>query len=403
MKITKLQAENFKKIKAVQITPKGNIIKITGKNAQGKTSILDSIFMTLAGRKGAKEVTKPVRDGELQAKVVIDLGEYQVTREWNGNGNTRLTIESDGAVYKSPQSVLDKIIGDLTFDPLEFSRMDEKKQKELLIGLLGIQDKIDELELRYENISQDRLFCGRELKTVKGNFDSIAMPVGEKPEFIRIDDLQSQLLTAERNNVEHEYLVKAIENIDYSIADLTSKIEQLKRDKKNYSEKLKTTRVVDISNLKSKIEKARENNKKLEDHNNYLSSKEKLEKKELEYLEYTEKIKAIVEEKNKIVSDSKLPVDGLNVTGIGVTYNGVPFKDLSSAEKLKISLSIAMTMNPKLKVIRITDGSLLDSENMKVIESMANENDYQIWMECVDESGRVGVYIEDGQIGKDNQ
>jgi hypothetical protein len=35
---------------------------------------------------------------------------------------------------------------------------------------------------------------------------------------------------------------------------------------------------------------------------------------------------------------------------------------------------------------------------MKVIEQMAAENDFQIWMTLTDESGQVGVYIEDGEI-----
>ena len=55
-------------------------------------------------------------------------------------------------------------------------------------------------------------------------------------------------------------------------------------------------------------------------------------------------------------------------------------------------------MNPKLRVIRITDGSLLDTENMALIEKMATEADFQIWIERVDESGTAGVVIEDGQV-----
>ena len=57
-----------------------------------------------------------------------------------------------------------------------------------------------------------------------------------------------------------------------------------------------------------------------------------------------------------------------------------------------------MAMNPKLRVIIIVDGSLLDSENFKVIENMANDNDFQVWIEKVDDTGKIGIYIEDGEI-----
>ena len=38
-KIIKLQAENVKRLKAIEITPAGNTVIITGKNAQGKSSV----------------------------------------------------------------------------------------------------------------------------------------------------------------------------------------------------------------------------------------------------------------------------------------------------------------------------------------------------------------------------
>ncbi len=41
---------------------------------------------------------------------------------------------------------------------------------------------------------------------------------------------------------------------------------------------------------------------------------------------------------------------------------------------------------------------MIDSKNMAILEEMAKENDYQFWIERVDESGTVGIYIEDGEI-----
>lgn len=48
MKIIQLTAENVKKLRVVDITPKGPVVQITSKkNAQGKTSVLDSIWWLL--------------------------------------------------------------------------------------------------------------------------------------------------------------------------------------------------------------------------------------------------------------------------------------------------------------------------------------------------------------------
>ena len=93
-----------------------------------------------------------------------------------------------------------------------------------------------------------------------------------------------------------------------------------------------------------------------------------------------------------------MPIEGLGWNETEVSYKNIPFEQLSGAEQLKISMAIAMASNPKLKVVLIKDGSLLDQDNLKVIEEMAKEKDWQVWIESVDESGKIGIYIEDGEI-----
>ena len=93
MKIISLQAENFKKITAVNIEPDSNVIPITGKNGAGKTSVLDAIFNTLAGTKNAPDV--PIHNGSEKAEVTIDLGDFKVTRTWKGDTSTLKIVNPD--------------------------------------------------------------------------------------------------------------------------------------------------------------------------------------------------------------------------------------------------------------------------------------------------------------------
>jgi hypothetical protein len=44
------------------------------------------------------------------------------------------------------------------------------------------------------------------------------------------------------------------------------------------------------------------------------------------------------------------------------------------------------------------DGSLLDEDSQKRINEMAVEHDFQIFIECVDSSGKTGIVIEDGSV-----
>ena len=59
---------------------------------------------------------------------------------------------------------------------------------------------------------------------------------------------------------------------------------------------------------------------------------------------------------------------------------------------------MAMALNPKLRVIRILDGSLLDAENLAIVEQMAVDNDFQIWLEKISDGSGVGITIEDGSV-----
>ena len=95
---------------------------------------------------------------------------------------------------------------------------------------------------------------------------------------------------------------------------------------------------------------------------------------------------------------ARFPIPGLGFEDGGVSYQGVPFKQASSAEQLRVSLAMAIALNPSLRVIRIADGSLLDSDNLTLIESMAREHDFQVWIEMVDDSGERGIVIEDGAV-----
>jgi hypothetical protein len=97
-----------------------------------------------------------------------------------------------------------------------------------------------------------------------------------------------------------------------------------------------------------------------------------------------------------------MPIEGLSLTDEGVVYNNMLFDRLSTGQQIRVSTAIGMALNPDLKVIFIREGSLLDSDGLKEIAAMAQEKDYQIFIERCDESGQVGFFIEDGEIASIN-
>src|SRR3990167_90897 len=136
MKIIRLSAENFKRLRAVEITPDGSVVVIRGRNAQGKTSVMDAIAAALGGKDLCRE--KPIRDGEERAEITVDLGEYTITRVFTAKDSYLTVKNADGAKIANPQARLDGLIGKISFDPLEFTRTKPGDQVKLLAEITGV-------------------------------------------------------------------------------------------------------------------------------------------------------------------------------------------------------------------------------------------------------------------------
>jgi hypothetical protein len=410
MKIIKLIAENVKGLKAIEITPDGNFQIIGGKNGQGKSSVLDSIWLALGGKDAAKSVDKPIRDGEETAFATVDLGDIVVTRKWKGD-TTSLEVKSkDGAKYSSPQGMLDKLIGNLSFDPLSFANQDEKKQKATLQELVGID--FDKLDLERKGWYEERTFNNVSAKKLEGALSEMTPPNGAPDEEVSASDIITELNAAQdiisanaskRRELEAQ-LAKA-QQMKNEIAELKEQLAikenaftELKITGGTLREEVELLVDPDTTSIQEKLQTVESTNSKVRAAKEYR----RIEKEIKGYKEASDflsgKIQDIDKTKLETLQSAEFPIAGLSFDENGVTFNGIPFKQCSAAERLKVSMAMAIAINPQLRVIRILDGSLLDSDNLKLIEEMAKEKDYQVWVEVVDSSGTMGITIENGEI-----
>lgn len=125
---------------------------------------------------------------------------------------------------------------------------------------------------------------------------------------------------------------------------------------------------------------------------------EELDREQKQAGECTAKLEAIGRYKTQLMEQTNFPIRGLDFRAGKIVYNGVPIGQASAAEKLRVGMAIAMALNPRLRIIRIEDGSLLDKQSWRVIEEMAQQGDYQVWIETVADEPGQGIYIYDGQI-----
>ncbi|MEV8338487.1 AAA family ATPase [Leucobacter sp. NPDC077196] len=393
MHIVELQIENFKRIRAINIEPDDTgAVVISGRNAQGKTSVLDAIWAALGGRDGNKSV-KPIRDGADQARVTLNLGDMIVTRIWR-NGTTAVKVQSaDGAEYKSPQSLLDTLFGRMSFDPLAFTRLSARDQKEMLLKQVTLDVDIDKLDAERERKFAERTEVGRTKKAL-GEPPTIDPAIPHEEKSAR--EILGQLEEAMQHNQSVRSAIEAKEKLEHRIEQLEKELDQLK-DRLGDAEEKAATQLVDEEELRSNLQALDEVNAAVRSNNAAREQSVKHAELENEYADLSEQIAAIDAEKTEALARAEFPVDGLGFDADGVTFAGIPFSQASAAEQIRVSMAMAMASNPKLRVIRIMDGSLLDDDGMRIITETAREHDFQCWIERVSDNGAAFV-IEDGEL-----
>lgn len=421
MKIVRLQAENIKRLKAVDIRPAGPLVEITGKNGQGKSSVLDSIWWALTGARNIQTV--PIRKGAERAIIRLDLGEIVVERRFNEKGTTVIVESAEGARFPSPQAMLDKLVGSIAFDPLEFTRMAARDQYDTLRRIAKIEVDFDTLRGLNERDAEKRRDLKRDAAAAKARADGILVPDGLPDQPIDATPILDRLAAVGAVNAAIKEEQHRRENLWHSLVghrDRATESRQSAAGSRRQAEKedrdaeahdKEAVRLeaeiaglppieppADAAAIRAELAAA----EKIKSGIDQRDQRQAFEQRTAALLGEAEELTTAMVAREKTATDAvkaaAMPVAGLGFGPDSVTLGGLPFDQASAAEQLRVSLAIAMAANPTLRVIRIMDGSLLDDDGVKWLASFAAETDYQVWIERVDSSGKVGITIEDGGV-----
>ncbi len=441
MKIIHLRAENYKRLVAVEVTPEGNLIDVAGRNAQGKSSLLDSIYAALAGKDAIP--SKPIRKGADSARIELKLGDGTTAKlivrrtfktAEDGSFTTSVVVENaDGARYGSPQKVLDGLLGQLSFDPLAFARMPAKEQLGELRKLVKGFDFDAADEANAADFAQ-RTDVNRRARQLRAQLEALKVPGDPRQERVDETALVAELEAAgqkaaaiewerARRNELQASIARHRDDLAHALASRRELLEQLEIVRERAEAALDraakiTAHTEDLeaqfaglpelaappstSEIRVRIDTARKTNLEVATRERVLAEREDLTNEitveEATSKALTKNIEQRDADKAAAIAAANLPIEGLGLGADGVLLNGLPFDQASDAERLRVSVAIAAAMNPRLKVIRIRDGSLLDTEGVRMLAQFAEQNGLQIWRECVSDDAKTGIVIEDGRV-----
>lgn len=410
MRITKLENENIMRVQAVTIEPDGSLIIVGGKNASGKTSTIASISMAIGGKKLCPDV--PLRRGEKNGKVQVTLDSGMVvTRRFTPGGSTLTVTAADGRAYVSPQAMLDDLTGELSFDPLAFLRMKPKEQGEMLLGLVGIDTTAMDAE-RKRHYDQ-RTTANRDLKKLTAQLETIGFSVRVPDDLVSVGDLIVELKRRQEVNRANEKQCSALQEIRKAYSQLhreTAILEETLKGKNEelgslaergriLSDEIKDQKEENEEEIGEQLSNIETLNQKVRENKRWRLTQIQAADLEEESSRLTEMIATIDTKREALLAGAKYPVPGMAVSEDGeVMLDGLPLGQASRAQQLQCSVAMGLALNPKLRVMMIYDGSLLDEESLALLAKTAEEADAQLWLERVSEGKECTVVIEDGQV-----
>jgi hypothetical protein len=413
MKIIELYSENVKRLRAVTISPTDPVVVIGGNNGQGKSSVIDSIFYALGGKDALP--LKPVHEGATHATIRVTLDDFTVERRIAPDRSSSLRITGkDGGKLASPQALLDRIVGDLTFDPLAFAKMKPPAQVEALRKVAGLDEKFATLDRQRAAKMEARTLLGRDVDKLAGSLATMPRIEDAPRAEVDVGGLMAQLREAQAardsaasqkaklRNAEEE-----IRQCEESIADLESQLRTLQealagwktyRDKQSAYVASLPDHAPTIAAIEAQIAGASEANRKHLHNQQRAKIAQEHDQAKAAYETLTAAIRDIAAQKEALLAAAAFPVPGLSFNADGVTMNGQPFEQASAAEQLRASVAMGAAVNPELKILLVRDGSLLDADSMRMLAEMAKESDMQVWLERVGAGDENAIIIEDGEL-----
>lgn len=416
VKITALEAENVKRIKAVALTPSPTGLTIVGgNNNQGKTSVLDALAWALGGDRFRPDAAQ--RDGAVapaHLKVKLSNG---VVVERKGK-NASLTV-TDPTGRRSGQQLLNAFVEPLALDLPRFMEATDKEKADILLRIIGIGSELHMRDLEIKTLYDKRTFTGQ-LAAQKKHFaeELISYPdAPEKP--VSASDLirQQQDILArngenQRKRNQLDKLIDEKNQLNFTLRDLDEKIEDLKEEYKQTQAKFtdlekqifqarkSTAQLQDESTaeLESSIRDIGEINRKVRANLEKSRAEDEAARYASDYDKLTEAITQKRADRMALLNGADLPLPGLGVEDGALTYNGKHWRDMSGSDQLRVAAAIVRCLNPDCGFVLLDKLEQMDMTTLQEFSAWLEAEHLQAIATRVSTGSECQIIIEDGMV-----
>lgn len=410
VKINKLEIENVKRVKAVQIEPTADGLTVVGgKNGQGKTSVLDSIAWALGGN--SYKPSNPHREGSVVAPMIRIQLDNGLIVERKGDNGTLKVIDPSGK--KAGQNLLNSFVEQFAINLPKFMEMNSKdKTKALLNTVDGLGEKIYQLEQEELELYNKRRTVGqiRDQKKHYAEEQPFYKEVGN--EIVSASELIKQQQEILARNGENQRKRDNLENLTAKQTLAINKKAELERQLLEINNELETLEtdietankdVVDLidestEELEQSIENIEEINRKVRANQDREKAEMDAEHYALEYKDLSDEIDALRQQKLDLLNGANLPLEGLSVDNGVITYKGQPWDNMSGSEQLIVATAIVRKINPQCEFVLVDKLEQMDLETLLDFANWLKDNKLQAIATRVSTGEECQIIIEDGYV-----
>jgi energy-coupling factor transporter ATP-binding protein EcfA2 len=402
MKAKLLHVKNFKNVIDAELAfdEGDSVVVISGKNGAGKSSIVQALFLGIAGKTSlgrGKDVEDVVRHGADKAEISITLAdtkrELRIKYSVTSSGTEKIDVwASDGG--KVSRADLSSMLSQYTIDPLWFSSLKPTERYDEICRLSGIDVAGEKASLEEAKRALSDASAALRSAGAEPTWDEAV------PTHVDTAALREELRQASSKNeaAAQQYARKqqaqlAVVQFDREIAALQE------RRKAAVAVQMEATLPrIEVSDVTEKLKMAESSNMIVVRHGGYLSASKRWGELNKAKSDASDAVKQAQDGFREKVASAKLPVPGLKLDENGELYLGATrFDLLNTAERIKAAVRVAAAANPALKVISVEDGSRLDEDGMKALEEIADELGYQVFVERVGEE-KDSIVIREGKV-----
>lgn len=414
VKITSFEMENVKRIKAVKLEPsEKGLTVIGGKNAQGKSSVLDAIAWTLGGDK--YKPTNAKRDGSMvDPYMKVTLSNGLIVERKGKNSSLKVT---DPSGKKSGQRLLDSFISQFALNLPKFMEASNKEKADTLLQIIGVGDQLKKLDDQISTTYNDRTAIGRLADQKKKHADEMTQWDNVPDEIVSASELirqQQDILAKNGENhrkrqrlneitVEKHRIFDEIQRLESQVDDLNKRIDERKKEyekaARDEDDAMKTVaqlkdestaelekNIAEIDAINAKVRDNLEKQKALDEATEYSNQ---YDRKSIE-------LDNLRQKRIDLLNNADLPLKGLGVEDGELTYNGQHWDGMSSAEQLKVSTAIVKKLKPNCGFVLMDKIEQMDTDTLKEFGSWLESQNMQVIATRVSTGDECSIYIEDG-------